>query len=167
MRRPEATASRACRLLFLLRLAWASLVEDAPQPELPRQGLGSTRLQRPASPGDWTLAVSSTHELKVGHSIRLDAELSCEPMCSQHQPWSQRCELCSCAACTPCAESSSYHKSPADCRGPGAVEYAEVRDFGDGGVELQLSAALRNAHSAGEPSLLGRQTAAQTKPGRT
>ena len=93
--------------------------------------------------------MSSMHGLKVGHMVRLDAKLSCTAACSEQQPWSERCLLCACAACSKCAEGSPYHRGdPGECRGPDAAEYAEVIAFGEEG-ELYLGEALRIAHAAG------------------
>ena len=125
--------------------------EEPPEPELPRSGLGSTHLRQPVREGDHAILVSSMHGLKVGHAVRLDAELSCTATCSEQQPWSERCLLCACAACEQCAEGSPYHRGdPAECRGPGAAEYAEVRAFGEDG-KLYLGEALHTAHAAGAP----------------
>ena len=87
-------------LMLLLRLAHGLVelaVEEPPEPELPRSGLGSTHLQHPAHEGDHMILVSSTHGLKVGHAVRLDAELTCAASCAEQQPWSERCLLCACA----------------------------------------------------------------------
>ena len=97
------------------------------------------------------ILVSSTHGLKVGHAVRLDAELTCAASCAEQQPWSERCLLCNCATCEQCAEGSPYHRGdPAECRGPGAAEYAELRAFGEDG-KLFLGEPLRTAHAAGAP----------------
>ena len=141
-------------LMLLLRLAHGLVelaVEEPPEPELPRSGLGSTHLQHPAREGDHMILVSSTHGLKVGHAVRLDAELTCAASCAEQQPWSERCLLCACATCEQCAEGSPYHRGdPAECRGPGAAEYAELRAFGEDG-KLFLGEPLRTAHAAGAP----------------
>jgi hypothetical protein len=148
---------RRCRLLLVLLLPLAhglvelAAVEEPPEPELPRSGLGSTHLRHPVREGDRTILVSSMHGLRVGHAVRLDAELTCTATCSEQQPWSERCLLCACAACEQCAEGSPYHRgAPAECRGPGAAEYAELRAFGEDGT-LFLGEALRTAHAAGAP----------------
>ena len=63
--------------MLLLRLAHGLVelaVEEPPEPELPRSGLGSTHLQHPAREGDHMILVSSMHGLKVVHAVRLDAE---------------------------------------------------------------------------------------------
>ena len=139
-------------LLFPLARGLVELaVEEPPEPELPRSGLGSTHLRRPVRRGDQAILVGSMHGLKVGHALRLDAELSCTATCSERQSWSERCLLCACAACEQCAEGSPYHRGdPAECRGSGAAEYAKVRAFGEGG-ELYLGETLRTAHATGAP----------------
>ena len=53
--------------------------------------------------------------------------------------------LCTCATCEQCAEGSPYHRGdPAECRGPGAAEYAELRAFGEDG-KLFLGVRERSA----------------------
>ena len=119
------------------------------EPPLPRGGLPSTHLRFATGRGDRRIMVERNHGLKVGHFVRFDAHLQCEPFCASQQPWTRRCAQCSCAACAQCLPGAPYHQGdPGSCRGPGAVEYSQIMGFGEDG-QLQLRAALRMAHGAG------------------